>query len=152
MSNFPEENKKYDEENGIPESADTPSEEISEQGTEAKAEEPKTREFRGLYKYVKIPVKALDIIIIVCIAVIIIVMAIDLRNPGFTITFDSKGGTDVPAQNQMYGQLLDEPEPPTREGYVFTGWYIDHACYDIWDMENDRIEADMTLYAGWEKS
>ena len=100
----------------------------------------------------KIPVKALDIIIIVCIAVIIIVMAIDLRNPGFTITFDSKGGTDVPAQNQMYGQLLDEPEPPTREGYVFTGWYIDHACYDIWDMENDRIEADMTLYAGWEKS
>ncbi len=152
MSNFPEENKKYDEENGIPESADTPSEEISEQGTEAKAEEPKTREFRGLYKYVKIPVKALDIIIIVCIAVIIIVMAIDLRNPGFTISFDSKGGTDVPAQNQMYGQLLDEPEPPTREGYVFTGWYTDYACYDIWDMENDRVEADMTLYAGWEKS
>ncbi len=151
MSNFPEENKEYDEENGIIESADTSSEEISEQGTD-KAEEPKTREFRGLYKYVKIPVKALDAIIIVCIAVIIIVMAIDMRNPGFTITFDSKGGTDVPAQNQMYGQLLDEPEPPTREGYVFTGWYTDYACYDIWDMENDRIETDITLYAGWEKS
>ncbi len=114
-------------------------------------EQPRQREFRGLYKHVKIPVKALDIIIVVCIAVIIIVMAIDLQNPGFTITFDSKGGTDVPAHNQMYGELLEEPEDPTREGYVFTGWYKDHACFELWDLENDKIQEDMTLYAGWQK-
>lgn len=155
MSNFPDENKAYSEEVSTPESADVSSGELSTESdlqNTPESKEPKTREFRGLYKHVKIPVKALDIIIIVCIAVIIIVMAIDLRNPGFTITFDSKGGTDVPSQNQMYGQLLDEPEPPTREGYVFTGWYTDYACYDIWDMENDRIQTDITLYAGWVKS
>ena len=107
--------------------------------------------FRGLYRHVKISVKSLDRIILACIAVILIVVALELRNPGFTITFDSKGGTDVPAHNQMYGELLTVPEPPTREGYTFTGWYIDAGCADLWDVENQIIEMDMTLYAGWEK-
>ena len=109
------------------------------------------RELRGLYKHVKIPVPVLDAIIIGCILVIIVFLAIDLQNPGFTISFDSKGGTDVPAHNQMYGEHLEVPEPPTREGYAFTGWYVDHACFEPWDVENGIIEADMTLYAGWEK-
>ena len=108
--------------------------------------------FRGLYRHVKISVKALDRIIVACILVIVILVALDLRNPGFTITFDSRGGTDVPAHNQMYGELLEVPEPPTREGYTFTGWYTDHACYDLWNAEEDIIQTDMTLYAGWEKS
>lgn len=107
--------------------------------------------FRGLYRYVKISVKALDRIIIACIAVILIVVALELRNPGFTVTFDSKGGTDVPSQNQLYGELLDEPEPPTREGYRFTGWYRDVACYEIWSFGSNTVESDMTLYAGWQK-
>ena len=107
--------------------------------------------FRGLYRYVKISVKALDRIIIACIAVIILVVALEMRDPGFTITFDSKGGTDVPAHNQMYGQLLEVPEAPTREGYLFTGWYTDAACDIPWDVEVQTIETDMTLYAGWEK-
>ena len=55
------------------------------------------------------------------------------------------------AQTQMSGELLDVPEPPTREGYRFTGWYTDVACFDLWDVENRTIEQDMTLYAGWEK-
>lgn len=106
--------------------------------------------YRGLYEHVKISVKALDTIIVICLVAIVVLVALDLRNPGFTIHFDSKGGTDVPAHNQMYGEFLEEPEPPTREGYVFTGWYKDHACYDAWDMETDIITTDMTLYAGWE--
>ena len=79
-------------------------------------------------------------------------VALDLRNPGFTITFDSRGGSDIAPQNQMYGELLDIPEDPTREGYVFTGWYVDYACDDAWDEAEDIIEADITLYAGWEKT
>ena len=54
--------------------------------------------FRGLYRHVKISVKALDWIIGACIAVILLVVAIEMRDPGFTVRFDSKGGTDVPAQ------------------------------------------------------
>ena len=109
------------------------------------------REFRGLYKHVKISVRTLDIIIVCCIAVIVILVALDLRNPGFTISFDSKGGTDVPAHNQMYGQLLELPEAPTREGYNFAGWFIDSACMEPWIVEEYTIQGDMTLYACWEK-
>ena len=107
--------------------------------------------FRGLYRYVNISVKALDRIIIACIAVIVIVVALEMRNPGFTITFDSKGGTDVPSQQQMQGELLELPEPPTREGYTFTGWYKDHACMEAWNVKEDTIQSELTLYAGWEK-
>ena len=114
-------------------------------------EEKPVPPFRGLYRYVKISVKALDRIIIACIAVILLVVAIEMRNPGFTITFDSKGGSDVPAHNQMYGELLELPEPPTREGYQFTGWYVDASCELLWNLEERTIETDMTLYAGWEK-
>lgn len=113
-------------------------------------EEKKQKELRGLYKHVKISVKTLDRIIVACIAVIIILVALDLRNPGFTITFDSKGGTDVAPQNQMYGDLLEVPENPTREGYEFEGWYRDSACQDLWNEAEDIIESDITLYAGWE--
>jgi uncharacterized repeat protein (TIGR02543 family) len=108
--------------------------------------------FRGLYRHVKISVKALDWIIVACIAVILIAVALEMRDPGFTVTFDSQGGTDVPAQSQMYGELLELPEPPTREGYRFTGWYTDHACSEKWNAEEDTVKTDMTLYAGWEKS
>ena len=106
--------------------------------------------FRGLYRHVNISVKALDRVIIACIVVILLVVALEMRNPGFTITFDSKGGTDVPSQNQMYGELLEVPEPPTREGYEFIGWYTDHGCTILWNQEERTIETDMTLYAGWE--
>lgn len=118
---------------------------------EAQKNEKQPKEFRGLYKHVKISVRTLDIIIVTCIAVIVLLVAIDLRNPGFTITFDSKGGTDVAPQNQMYGELLDVPENPTREGYLFDGWYIDPVCDELWEEDEDIIECDITLYAGWKK-
>ncbi|MBQ8591255.1 MAG: InlB B-repeat-containing protein [Lachnospiraceae bacterium] len=118
---------------------------------DTQAEDKKQREFRGLYKNVKISVKTLDFIIVICIVVIVVLVALDLRNPGFTITFDSKGGTDVVPQNQMYGEMLEVPQPPTREGYVFTGWYLDHVCEELWEEDVDVIECDITLYAGWKE-
>ena len=118
---------------------------------EVQKEEEQIPKFRGLYRYVKVTVKQLDMIIAACIIVIIVVVAINLLDPGFTVSFNSLGGTDVAPIEHMYGDLIDEPEPPTREGYVFTGWYRDTACYVLWDMETDTVETDMTLYAGWEK-
>ena len=45
-------------------------------------EEENVPKFRGLYRYVKIPVKALDWIIGICIAVIVIVVVFEMVNPG----------------------------------------------------------------------
>ena len=99
----------------------------------------------------KISVKALDTFIVVGVLAILILVIIGLQDAGFTVTFDSRGGSDVPAQTLMYGQTLQEPEPPTREGYTFTGWFRDTACNMPWNMESDTIETDITLYAGWKK-
>ena len=116
------------------------------------AQEEQVPQFRGLYRNVKISVKALDCIILACIAVIIIFTVIGLQNPGFAVTFDSQGGTDVPFVDGIpYEELVPEPEPPTREGYEFTGWYTEPGCVTEWDMENDHVYQDFTLYAGWEK-
>ena len=112
-------------------------------------EEP--RKLKGLYKGIDVSVKSLNVIIIACVLVILILVGIELKDPGHIITFDSLGGTVVASQTQMYGELLELPDPPTREGYAFTGWYKDYACYEPWNTEIDTIQSEMTLYAGWEK-
>ena len=112
--------------------------------------EPKSS-FRGLYKNVNISVKTLDKIIIGGIAVIILLLMFGIANNGYTVTFNSKGGTDVAAQECMYADLVAEPEPPTREGYDFSGWYYDENCLYLWDFETAQVGGDMILYAGWVK-
>jgi len=108
--------------------------------------------FRGLYKNVKISVQTLDKIIVTAIIAVIILVFYGVANNGYTITFDSRGGTDVPIQTDvMYGEYVAEPEPPTREGYVFTGWYSDENCRYEWDMDQTQVSQSMTLYAGWEE-
>ena len=115
-------------------------------------ERTQPRELKGLYKGVKVSVKTLDIVIVLCVLAIVLFVAVDLQSPGFTVSFDPNGGTDVPAQTQMYGEALRLPQPPTREGYSFTGWYKDPACFEPWNTEEDSIQSTLTLYAGWEKN
>ena len=107
--------------------------------------------FRGLYKNVNIFVKTLDKVIIGGIAVMILLLIFGIANNGYTVTFNSRGGTDVAAQECMYADLVAEPEPPTREGYEFSGWYSDENCLYLWDFETAQVGGDMILYAGWVK-
>ena len=94
----------------------------------------------------------LDKLIIGGIILMILLVLYGVANNGYTVTFDSNGGTDVPAQTDlMYSDLVSKPEPPTREGYVFTVWHRDRACFDPWNADADTIQSDMTLYAGWQK-
>lgn len=115
-------------------------------------EEKQDPQLRGLYKHVKISVTALNWIIVICIAAILLVVALEMADPGYTVSFDTKGGTDVVSQEREYGDLLVLPEQPVREGYVFTGWYKDSGCYEPWDLEKDTVQTDTVLYAGWEKT
>ncbi len=107
------------------------------------------RQLRGLYSKVNISVKSLNIIIIVLAAALIVCMAVGVSNAGFTVQFDSLGGTTVQSQKHLYGELIEAPEPPTREGYSFDGWYLDQNTTRQWDMEKDTVTESLTLYAGW---
>lgn len=66
-----------------------------------------------------------------------------------TVTFESGGGNEVPDQIVQYGEKIVEPEEPTRPGYTFNGWYTDLDKTDLWDFDNDTVQGNMTLYAGW---
>lgn len=44
--------------------------------------------------------------------------------------------------------MIPLPEPPTKEGYTFTGWYTDEACTNKY--VGETVRDDMTLYAGWQ--
>lgn len=110
---------------------------------------PQPRKFRGLYSGVKISVKTLDKVIVLGIAAILIVIFIGLQDRGYTISFDSNGGTSVPSQDHMYGELLEKPEDPTREGYTFDGWYFDESWSEAYDFEHETVYNDLTLEAKW---
>lgn len=107
------------------------------------------RQLRGLYAKVNISVRALNIIIIILALAIVICMFVGISNAGFWVSFDSLGGTMVESQKRMYGEPIEAPEPPTREGYIFDGWYLDRDALRPWDMDKDTVTESITLYAGW---
>lgn len=41
----------------------------------------------------------------------------------YTITFDSKGGSEVKSITAEAGAKIEAPNNPTKENYIFVGWY-----------------------------
>ncbi|MCI8968992.1 MAG: InlB B-repeat-containing protein [Lachnospiraceae bacterium] len=110
---------------------------------------PPQRQLRGLYSKVNISVRSLNIIIVVLAAALVVCMAAGVSNAGFNVQFDTVGGTTVESQKRMYGEQIEAPDPPAREGYVFDGWYLDQNATRPWDLEKDVVTESVTLYAGW---
>lgn len=49
-----------------------------------------------------------------------------LKKLYFTVTFDTTGGSEMEAVSVLNGKAVSKPvSDPTREGYVFLGWYTD---------------------------
>lgn len=67
-----------------------------------------------------------------------------------TVSFDD--GTNITLfENQSYNQKIPEPNPPTRNGYIFDGWYKDISFLERerWDFSLDSLVDDITLFAKW---
>ena len=66
----------------------------------------------------------------------------------YTITYEPNEGSAVESTTTYYGEEIEEPTEPTREGYTFEGWYSDSdftAKYVF-----DKMPAtNFTLYAKW---
>ncbi len=65
------------------------------------------------------------------------------------VVFDAQGGSTVATQAVEVGGFAEEPEDPTRAGYVFSGWFTDVACTQAFDFSTQVLD-DITLWAKWE--
>ena len=68
----------------------------------------------------------------------------------YTITFDSNGGSAVSAITQDYGTSVTAPSNPVKEGYTFSGWFLDKELSNSYSL-NSMIADDITLYALWDE-
>ena len=66
-----------------------------------------------------------------------------------TVTFDDGCGNRTTVELNEGGKLA-KPADPTREGYDFAGWCTDKDGEHAFDF-NSAVNADMTLYAKWNK-
>ena len=64
-----------------------------------------------------------------------------------TVTFDSDGGSEIESQLVEDGQFAQEPEPPIKDKYRFTGWYLNGRLYNF---TSTKVTQDITLTAHWE--
>ncbi len=63
----------------------------------------------------------------------------------YTVTFNSNGGTYVSTQTVHKHGKVSVPTIPTREGYVFNGWYLNGVLYDF----DTEVTSDIILEAVW---
>ena len=82
----------------------------------------------------------------------------------YTITYDCQGGTAIEPLNLPEGVTLCSVAryvTTTREGYTFTGWYLEPECTTllanfsadpIYYTDEYKLTGDTTLYAGWESN
>jgi uncharacterized repeat protein (TIGR02543 family) len=72
----------------------------------------------------------------------------DLNEDGYTITYNSLGGSMVDSVTQLYGTTVTAPANPQKTGYTFDGWY------SLEDLKTKYIFSTMpadniVLYAKW---
>ena len=62
-----------------------------------------------------------------------------------TVSFDSNGGSEVPAQNVASGAVARKPADPVKDGFLFAGWQLNGEDYDF----ASPVTEDITLKAVW---
>jgi uncharacterized repeat protein (TIGR02543 family) len=75
----------------------------------------------------------------------VIISALDYVTVGFDLNYDG-APSPPPARYIEAGELVILPDTPTRQGYIFVGWYSeDGEYYDF----SKPVWEDITLYAQW---
>lgn len=105
----------------------------------------------GLYKNVNVPVSWINTAIIGGLALLVLLFLFGANHSGYTVRYNSTGGSDVEAQSYEFQQPLTLPEDPTREGYTFEGWSLHENGSEMAE-SGMPVENSMELYAVWQKN
>ena len=65
----------------------------------------------------------------------------------FIVKFETDGGTTISNQVVEKGEKAAKPIDPVKNGYKFSGWYLDNEIYDF----DEIIDKNIELKAKWEK-
>lgn len=77
-----------------------------------------------------------------------ITLTADWEQSMLSVTFDPGDGEPVTSVSVAYGDTVDEPEAPTRDGYEFADWLLNGTPYDF----TQPVTKDLTLVADWMKA
>lgn len=77
----------------------------------------------------------------------VVITAVTER-PNFTVTFDSKGGSNITPKTVANGDATDKPDVPVWAVRGFAGWYTDENYTQKYDFTTPVTE-NITLYARW---
>ena len=69
----------------------------------------------------------------------------------YTVTFNSNEGSNINTIEVVSGQKITKPTDPTKDGYIFGGWFKDSALTKIWNFDVDIVTSNLTLYAKWDE-
>ncbi len=70
--------------------------------------------------------------------------------PLVNVSFNTNGGTETASIKWGMGRI--SLPTPTKDGFVFAGWYYDEGLSNAVDANSFKTSGDITLYAKWDKT
>ncbi len=73
----------------------------------------------------------------------------DELNNGYTIAFETNGGSAVPMIVMPYNTPVAAIDEPVKSGYDFDGWYTDNTYQKAYEWPETMPDQDVIVYAKW---
>ncbi len=89
---------------------------------------------------------ALALVVLVVIIIILLIKVFGGKE--YTIFFNTNGGSTINSLTIKKNEKISQPTTPTKEGYIFDGWYYNDKKFDF----NTKVTKDITLEARWKDS
>lgn len=72
-----------------------------------------------------------------------------LVNATVTFNYNYDECPEATSMKVKVDTIANAPQKPNRDGYDFTGWYLDAEEKDKFEFETTAVKENMNLYAGW---